>query len=162
MAPVSLGSKDPALDINKYLVDQGGQPLNLDGMDPQKLASIRDGLKQFLDNFDQAKAQDPQLAQVADSQAVQSLRQLAQIASVKAAQAGIPPSVQGQAPNARVRGMAFANNGSNFDPMSMNQVPSAAILQSALGTGQAGVLSNNALTALLGAGAGAAGALGLQ
>src|SRR5260221_510060 len=114
---VSL-SKDPsalAKELNQFVTDSGGQPIaGLDQLDPKQLISIRDGLKQFLDNFDQAKAQDPALAGIADGEAVKSLRQLAQIAS-----AGVDRQALGNASGQSLFGPSF-------DPMAMNAVNNTA------------------------------------
>src|SRR4051794_29127227 len=85
----AVSKKTPAAmaaEINAFVAQAGGQPIQgLDQLDPAQLSKIRDGLKQFLDNFDQARAQDPQLAKLADGETVKTLRQLAQMASQQAA-----------------------------------------------------------------------------
>ena len=90
MTTISRDPKALARELNQFITDGGGQPIEgLDGLDPKQLISIRDGLKQFLDKYDNAKAQDPEIAKLADGEAVKSLRQLAQIASQKVDQAAL-------------------------------------------------------------------------
>ncbi len=93
-------NKDPkalARELNKFVTDAGGKEIpGLDNLDPKELIQIRDGLRQFLDNFDQAGQKDPQLAKLADTAAVKSLRQLAQIASQKVDQAAVANTAQTQ------------------------------------------------------------------
>jgi hypothetical protein len=131
-----------ANDINRFVTNAGGQPINgLDQMDPAKLAKIRDGLNQFLDNFDQARAQDPALSQIAGGQAVTALRQLAQIAS--------------QQQTGAIGGTATAQSLiPGFDPFGQNAISAAPLAASILGNTIAGDGADGNLAELQGLGGG--------
>jgi hypothetical protein len=156
------GVKDPSLlakELNRFLIGRGGEEIpGLEGLDPGKLIQLRDGLKGFLDQFDQSASQSPEIAALANGEGMRAMRELARVASAKVDEQALLGGLRGGFTNplsalnaANVAG-PLALNGANFDPMALNAVAAAALGASARNLSGVGVATPNPVSALFGGG----------